>query len=677
MQLTAFRIFKYRNIEDSGLVKLSDRVSCIVGKNQSGKTNLLRALHKLNPHDKSVKYDSRIDWPRGGRRARDESQVVCEAHFQLDAEQGELAKLTESATTAAQVVVKKDYSARYTVEFPDQPDLFPNRVPQVEVDQVCAKLAVPSAQVGEAFLQASRECVAEIKETAHREQYAEIAALAGAHREKLERAGSAGEPERQNEAQFLSGYVALLHQISGELAALPTTRRRAEQCIIRRLPTFIYMDEHRSFEGTAHLDQVLHRLKFNELTPQDETLLMIFKLAGLDLNKLVEQGSSQDPGTIRERQYDLQDAGQILTAAVADRWAQTPYKVQFRADGQRFFTEIEELDKNIGMLPLEEQSRGFRWFFSFDLRFMHDSGGTFAGCVLLLDEPGMHLHPGAQDDLLRRFDAYGRENTLIYSTHLPFLVDVRDPGRIHVMKEREDKSMTVSDDLTGSGPVERLTLQAALGMKASQQSQVAHRNLVVAGPDELFILTALSSLLERSGRSGLADDIAIVAAGSPSAIVYRSAFMVGQGLQVVALFNSDDEGRAEEARLRTKWLPHYKNTNSSTVLLGTAFDQPDDFGIEDLFPERDYLSKAHETHAAALTRAGAKSIAPQGSGTLVARVTRGFDDAGVKFDQRVVAKVMRKELQELRRVPFLSNIGRETADKADRLFTFINGQFAA
>src|SRR6202035_5027768 len=87
----AFRIFKYRNIEDSGLVKLADRLTCIVGKNQSGKTNLLRGLQKLNPHDPSIKYDVRTDWPRGGRRTKDERQVVCEAHFDLDdGERGEL-----------------------------------------------------------------------------------------------------------------------------------------------------------------------------------------------------------------------------------------------------------------------------------------------------------------------------------------------------------------------------------------------------------------------------------------------------------------------------------------------------------------------------------------------------------------------------------------------------------
>jgi predicted ATP-dependent endonuclease of OLD family len=124
MQLTAFRIFKYRNIEDSGLINLADRLTCIVGKNQSGKTNLLKALQKLNPHDKSVKYDWRADWPRGGRRTRDESQVVCEAHFDLDVEQGELACLLDTTISAKKAIVKKNYAGQYAVEFSDQPDLF-------------------------------------------------------------------------------------------------------------------------------------------------------------------------------------------------------------------------------------------------------------------------------------------------------------------------------------------------------------------------------------------------------------------------------------------------------------------------------------------------------------------------------------------------------------------------
>ena len=74
-------------------------------------------------------------------------------------------------------------------------------------------------------------------------------------------------------------------------------------------------------------------------------------------------------------------------------------------------------------------------------------------------------------------------------------------------------------------------------------------------------------------------------------------------------------------------------------------------GIEDLLSEKNYLRKAHEIHATALTRAGVKTVAPEGTGTLVARVARGFTKAGVGFDREAVAKLIRKELQELRKMP--------------------------
>jgi energy-coupling factor transporter ATP-binding protein EcfA2 len=675
MHLTAFRVFKYRNIQDSGLVQLADQLTCIVGKNQSGKTNLLKALQKLNPHDKSVKYDQRSDWPRGERRAKDQSQIVCEAHFELDAEKEELAGLTDVPLRTAKVVVTKNYAGEFEVAFPEQPDLFPNYPRSAEADRICEKLNFPNPTLGEKFIQTADECREEARRIARQGDFSELAALTGPHRDKLELARSFEQELNQNEGDYILRYVDLLGQVRNELAAHITVRTRANDYIISHLPTFIYMDDYRSFEGAANLDQVL--LRADEPTAQDDTLMMIFALAGLDLKKLVEQGRSGDPGTLRDRQYDLQDAAETLSKAVAGRWAQNPYRVQFRADGQRFFTEIEEIKRNVGMLPLEEQSKGFQWFFSFDLRFMHDSGGTFAGCVLLLDEPGLHLHPGGQDDLLRRFDAYARDNTLIYTTHLPFLVDLREPRRIHVLIERPDRSASVSDDLAASGPDERQTLQAALGMKALQHHFVAQKNLVVAGPAEHAILSDLSNLLERSGKSGLAEDIAITAAGNASEVVPVATFMVGEGLKVVALFDSDGEGKAQEIILRAKWLARYKNVPAWTVLLNDAFGLPGEVGIEDVFSESYYLAKAIEAHAAQLTRAVIKSLEPTGPGTLAARVARSFAAAGVTFDKGAVLKLIRKELRELRSVPYLSDLGRGTADKAERLFDLINSRLAA
>src|SRR5262249_55627669 len=128
------------------------------------------------------------------------------------------------------------------------------------------------------------ECIAEAKQMAQQGRSANLAVLVDLHRDKLQSAVSADYPNSQNEMQFVSYHIDQLNGLVGELASLPTTHQKAQDCIVRNLPTFIYMDDYLSFSGTANLDQVAQRR--DQPTPEDETLLMIFKLAGLDLNKL-------------------------------------------------------------------------------------------------------------------------------------------------------------------------------------------------------------------------------------------------------------------------------------------------------------------------------------------------------------------------------------------------------
>ena len=99
-------------------------------------------------------------------------------------------------------------------------------------------------------------------------------------------------------------------------ASLRLCRRRSRwrrTASSSNLPTFIYMDDYLSFEGTANLDQVALRL--DRPTPQDETLLMIFSSRASTSRSSSNKATSQDPATIRERQYDLQDAAELLTRA--------------------------------------------------------------------------------------------------------------------------------------------------------------------------------------------------------------------------------------------------------------------------------------------------------------------------------------------------------------------------
>ncbi len=64
MKLTAtrFQVLNYRNIDDSGWIPL-ERVTAFVGRNEAGKTALMKALHKFNPTTEES-YDAQREFPR-------------------------------------------------------------------------------------------------------------------------------------------------------------------------------------------------------------------------------------------------------------------------------------------------------------------------------------------------------------------------------------------------------------------------------------------------------------------------------------------------------------------------------------------------------------------------------------------------------------------------------------
>jgi len=63
MKLIKFRVKNYKTIDDTGWISI-DQIGCLVGVNESGKTNIITALLKLNPVDSSIKINALLDYPR-------------------------------------------------------------------------------------------------------------------------------------------------------------------------------------------------------------------------------------------------------------------------------------------------------------------------------------------------------------------------------------------------------------------------------------------------------------------------------------------------------------------------------------------------------------------------------------------------------------------------------------
>src|SRR4026209_2722874 len=73
MRLVGFQVQMYRCVMDSTWIPVTP-LTVLVGKNESGKTAVLKALHKLNPFHPEP-YHLR-EWPRGHRGARSTDQVA-------------------------------------------------------------------------------------------------------------------------------------------------------------------------------------------------------------------------------------------------------------------------------------------------------------------------------------------------------------------------------------------------------------------------------------------------------------------------------------------------------------------------------------------------------------------------------------------------------------------------
>ncbi|MGH9721703.1 MAG: AAA family ATPase [Bryobacteraceae bacterium] len=666
MKLTGFRIQRYKSVLDSSWIDVSP-LTVMVGKNESGKTSVLQALYKFNPFDPEP-YSLDREWPRGHRRSRNEDQVVCTARFELTPEESRgLAGITEGAVAATQLEIARDYKGRLEVAFAT--GVFAGTLHPNSVDAACDSLPAIPNPAGDAFRSQARACLDETRRLVREGRFTKLLAAKEAHLDALRACLNPwnASPSPENEQEFLRLYTEAITAIVEKVASVDPALVAAHEFVVERIPTFIFMDEYHAFRGSAALDEVLQRKLSHTMTGEDRTLEMLLRLSGLTLESEVRRSKDADR---EQRQYDLDDAAGVLTKTIEGRWKQLKYEVKFAADGPQFFTFVRD-EKDQGLIKLEERSRGFQWFFSFDLMLMYESQGMFKDCVILLDEPGLSLHPDAQRDLLQRLEEYANSNTLLYTTHLPFMIDLAQPQRIRVLNETKEGTI-VTSDLTGCQPEARFTLEAALGIACNANLELAGRNLIIEGADDYWLISELSNLFHRSGLEGLPDDVLVMPASSASQAACMATVMVGRSLDVVVLLSSADGGNG----LMKKWLSRYHSSVAAELLtLGAIAGSPNRaFGAEELFPEEFYTDIVKRIYKKELATAGLKKldVNGNGSGRLSARIDHVLAGAGIKLNPRLVATALRSAVSRMKTADELPP---ETKARAEKVLKAINAGF--
>lgn len=662
MKLEKCRIQNYRCITDSGWVDFDD-IAVIVGRNESGKSSFLKALWRLNPYN-ATGYNIDREWPSGRRKEKSPTKIVVEAVFSFsEGEQNEISAIHESAKGITSVQISRNYGGEYGHQFSPQMPSTEHGVGWV-VDLLNSQLAELPDGFSEHFATQYEtvfsSLVAEVRDGGGSDR-----ALTGLRelKEKLPEFRHPSNPPHQQDQNAIPSLSKQMDKVVSEIEATPMMR--VVDWVHKHLPTFIYMDDYRTFVGSAQLDEVQKHRKEKKLRPEEETIIMIMEMAGLDLDEEVAKGNQEDR---EQRMLDMNDASNTLTAQISERWSQRKYQVVFQADGQHFMTFVKD-QSDKGLVPLEERSKGFQWFFSFDMHFMYETDGNFSNAIILLDEPGLHLHAAAQRDLLERMKAYAKDNQLIYTTHLPFMIDLKRLDNIYVAEEIPKEGTKVHKNWATADKDARFTLQAALGLSWSQSLFVGQYNLVVEGVDDYWFLTTISTLLEEAGEGGLDPDLVITPAGGASKVAYVGTILHGQELKVAVLLDSDPAGEQASEQLVHQWILD----EDMVVMVGDAIGSKP-CALEDLFGETYYIAKVQEAYSKELG-SNPLTLDPKTAGkkSLVHRVEDAFEKAKVHaFNKGRVAKRIMAELGKTG----LSSVDKETVESFRKVIQAVNGVVA-
>jgi hypothetical protein len=442
------------------------------------------------------------------------------------------------------------------------------------------------------------------------------------------------------------------------------------------LPKFVLIHDYELTGSQIELNNLQQRkasVSWDQLEEQERTMLTILDLAKIDIPELLGKGATPQGRTTRA--FDTRAASAYLSRQFQSLWRQKSVRFDIVIDGTTLNVFAE--DAGLGMpVRLSRRSTGFRWYVAFAWKFTHASKGQFKNCILLLEEPGIHLHYSAQADLLQVFERLAETNTILYTTHLASMVDLGFPERIRIV-EAHDKHATVRHGVVSSQRGPMAVIEMSLGLTGDMSGLLGNRKtLIVEGGSEVLILYKLAGMLGPDGREALSDAIHLWPALGASKTPMYAAFAIGQKWQSGVLLDSDAAGKDAKKKISELLLSKLADEDKKkfrVLMLGDATGVgKNESAIEDLFPDEFYVRIVNDAYGLNIDP---KELPADGSDMITKRVEyvlqKKYGLSGL--DKERVAIQLLKVFDSWKTV---ADVPAATVERAERLFGRINAAFA-
>lgn len=568
MRLKTAQVTNFRSVEDSEEFKIGD-MTCLVGKNEAGKTALLTAIYGLHPYG-NFSFNKTRDYPRRflsdfDERHPDGRSRVVSTVWALDKHDvAAVAAVLGGAALPGHEIGLTHGIGYATKEW------------RVSIDHAAVL----------AFLMDKHELDAVEREVLKDAKNAKGAAVA-----------IAAQAQQSPRLQALRTALQAIREQDFALAAI--------DILATRLPTFFMTSHYERMSGEVSINALAAAKAAGKLEPADRIFIDFLAYAGTSVEELVASTK------LEELKAKCEGASNKISDEIFEYWTQND-ALAVKIDIAAGLPE-DEPPMNSGnvakawitnrhhraSVPLSERSAGFVWFFSFLAQFKQLKKTT-GKAIILLDEPGLTLHGRAQADLLRYIEErLLPDHQVIFTTHSPFMVpsdrlsdvlivedvvkyDQRQRATVEGTKVRDDVLLVSKDTL--------FPLQGALGYDLTQSLFVGKNTLLVEGPSDILYLQALSSALTQRKRTALDPRWTLCPGGGIDKIASFASLFGASRLNLAVLC---DVAVGEKAKIEK--LRNHQLLEADQVFTIADFTEQEESDVEDLFPHGKYAELLNET----------------------------------------------------------------------------------